>query len=1018
MALKRPGVRGLMGEQARLALRSAGKQQEERVELQVVRRPLVDELERCLAARTCFWLYGSPWSGKTLRLKQALKNLANDEGRPTIERVALEESMTTSQLARALLSPLGRLESWSGEDLWTTFLDAYEQLREEVFVVFDGWQWMPPTVRHHGARELLLRGLRAGFVSRASAVSYLGVEHAVGIEHLHTEGLDDDEVQGKLEEIGVNVELSSVDAVTAGVREEVRRFPVYVAAVGHALSHRPASDWNAEMGRVLYLEVARGLLQSLSGELPRELDLLGYLRRPLPRRVFWAHFDRERWQGAVDQGLLVEHVDTVEVCPVFVEALLARKPARADEWSLLLGCLGDSYEVWPDWDGYSDLLHAFADTLRFGEVPESDGDLIGGVVKILDRDFAGYLNLARVGLLLERFEEIPFVFLRRFPVLQFRLAQCLSLAGRRAESQRLVNALLDITTDDVGKKAFLWKWMNSGSEGDVEQAITALTDFVTSKVEPGEPLDVTARVVLSRLLIGRGYYRQALPVALEGVRAAKSQVSTRDYHLLKNLYGVCLCACGDYPSGRAMMEQACDALEQLQLTTAHVEARHTMASQCFEQGDFPSARAAFHVVRPLYEALKDERNLQLITLSEAVIDVYEGKDVGMAVDLLLPPTQQFWPYLEAERAFLRGLIDRREHGQEHAVEQFEQAFDIHLRGGSVWVLRRILREYVPAIIARGDYVRARKVIGQLDGEQVREQDFGAIRSHLVDLVGWTGDLASAQRLGLDAHDPTQIRLMPCWPGVSPCPAVSQWMACWEHLLTGGDGAEVEQGMTALGALRTALEQVLEGDMRHGSRSLLLASNLPVEGTLFGFIRGLLLSVAGDPRGLNQARAEMLSYWIGLPSPLMLQQLEWWERVLERTPESAPDTYRLALGRWLECVQRWRVDRALLIDEGRGVVCFGQRQCDLGADSVNFALLRCIARTSTDRYGDSGAIIGIEEIFEEVWHRPFNPKSSKNNVYVGIRTLRQELAVLDETYEFIELERGHGYRLTSPVVWVK
>ena len=58
----------------------------------------------------------------------------------------------------------------------------------------------------------------------------------------------------------------------------------------------------------------------------------------------------------------------------------------------------------------------------------------------------------------------------------------------------------------------------------------------------------------------------------------------------------------------------------------------------------------------------------------------------------------------------------------------------------------------------------------------------------------------------------------------------------------------------------------------------------------------------------------------------------------------------------------------------------------------------------------GRIVSREELFDEVWHRPYRHDDRSVDVYV--RKLRAKLAVRMPEWEFIHTQFGFGYRLAQ------
>lgn len=73
----------------------------------------------------------------------------------------------------------------------------------------------------------------------------------------------------------------------------------------------------------------------------------------------------------------------------------------------------------------------------------------------------------------------------------------------------------------------------------------------------------------------------------------------------------------------------------------------------------------------------------------------------------------------------------------------------------------------------------------------------------------------------------------------------------------------------------------------------------------------------------------------------------------------------------------------------------------------FAILELLMR-------DSGVPVPTREIFEAVWHEPYDDAAA-NTVMVHVRRLRKKLAEIDSSTSFIETAWGVGYRMARPVI---
>jgi len=67
------------------------------------------------------------------------------------------------------------------------------------------------------------------------------------------------------------------------------------------------------------------------------------------------------------------------------------------------------------------------------------------------------------------------------------------------------------------------------------------------------------------------------------------------------------------------------------------------------------------------------------------------------------------------------------------------------------------------------------------------------------------------------------------------------------------------------------------------------------------------------------------------------------------------------------------------------------------------------------YEQQGQVIGRADLVAEVWGAEQSVGVSEQALDALIRRLRDRLAALDQTHQYIDTVRGHGVRLDNPPV---
>lgn len=938
--------------------------------------PEETELLGCLRDRRAFWLYGFQGCGKTRFIRQAADKL---DLAHTVEIVSLYPQTSKEQWCDKLFDALPDAADTPPspkedvESIWRGWCERYAEHAAAVFVVIDGWQWMPAELHRRGAELLGRDGLACGFVACAAPRTYL-----------------------------CTAQILSLDVIECPLRPRLRE------------------------DRLVRAALCRDLFEGLSDECVGEVAPLVHLPRPLSPDVIWRHFDRSMVLPALDRGLLYEHIDSVAVAQPLRAGLCALLEPRAEQWVELLACMWEVFRAAAEAAGHGSVapglvqatLEVFAQaSMVLDEPSSSERAWLKEVMLGLDAHFRTLLTPSRLPAALEALELIPSQLLQAMPVARLRLGQCLPAAGRTHEADRLLDGLVRMKHTDAGKRAFLWTQMFAALGGNADEAIDALRDFLDERVEPGEPLDAVARLVLTRILTTRGLFRQALPVAKDGIRAARANRAMRDLHMLRTMHGMCLALTGDRDAGVELVRDACDTLHELGFELAHAEARHLLATLYLELGAYDKARVELRAVRPEYERLRDTRNLKMLQVKEHIIALsLDEEQPPCWTDLDKTPAPTEWSLYQAELSFAQALHAMRSGDTPLALDSLQRSVDEHLTRGNVQALRRLLAHYLPLLLDNVEFARTRSLLTSLDAERLAEQDLGEVNGLLVDATWLTGDFGHWGLSGEALAVGGPATLFPRAMGHTACEAVDAWAGQWEATVCAKayDGPR-DSGpplCAELAALRRGWQKLWDQDQVGMRRALKVCEELDLEGSLFGFLRGLLHHVARVDRRCEtpRRRSDMLEFWRRLSPMHVIHQLGFWEHLLEQAGAQMPEALAATLCEWLDIVQKWRIDGAMLIDEELGEVLIADRRIALGADTVAFSVLCHLAG-----HARGGEPVAVDDLFTAVWDRPYNPLSSKSNVYVTIANLRQALDIDDEHDSVIQLDRGVGYSIGVPVV---
>ncbi|QDG53617.1 hypothetical protein FIV42_23585 [Persicimonas caeni] len=936
------------------------------------------DLRACLRDRRAFWLYGFEGCGKTAHLRRATDGLDTAHN---VEIVSLYPDTSTEAWATKLFEALPDatnlgVEAADLETTWQRWCDIYAEHRDDIFVVIDGWQWMPAELRRLGAERVLRDGLSCGFVACAAPRTYLRTAQVL--------------------------------------RLDVIECPPFV----------PQQDSSTVLAAL-----CRDLLEGLTDESKRALAPLAHLPCPLDSAVVWSHFDRDALLPALEVGLLYEHIGSVTVAPPLKAALTDMLEPTGEQWMELLECIWD---VFCAADRETDCgtvdpallqatLDVFARASRALEDPsEAERTFLKEVMASLDAHFRTLLTPTRLPAALAALEQIPSRLQQAMPAARLRLGQCLTAAGRSDEADRLLDGLVRMKHTDAGKRAFLWTQMFAALGGDADAAIEALETFLDERIEPGEPLDAVARLVLARILTTRGMFRRAIDVAGDGIHAARANEAVRDLHMLRTMRGMSLALTDERDAGIDLVNDACDTLRDLGFELAYVEARHILATLYLELGEYENARAELQTVRPEYERLRDTRNLQLVDLEEHIIALLLAEDEPPPrAELTMTPAPSDWSYFGAELNFAEALHAIHQGDAAAALDRLHKSVHAHLSRGNLQALRRLLRHYLPLLLDSGEFSKARELLSALDAARLAEQRMRDIAGLIIDALWLSGDFGEWDMCDDVIEVGGPPTLFPRSLGHAAAETMGAWMERWEHTVAGEAGPISNNsgivGCSELAPLYRGWQKLWAGDLVGSRRELLLCEELDLEGSLFGFLRGLLHhAVRADPRAdMLRWHAEMLEFWRRLSPMIVLQQLGFWEKLLDRRRTDMAPALAETLESWLDIIQKWRVEGAMLVDESLGAVFIDGRRIELGNDTVAFSALSFLAKRAPD-----APPVAVDELFEAVWDRPFNPQSSHNNVYVTIGNLRQELDLDDASKSVIHLERGVGYSISMPVVVAK
>lgn len=945
--------------------------------------PGMTELRPCIQDRRAFWLYGFAGCGKTDRLRQVVDRLDTAH---TVEIISLYQDTSTAAWATKLFDvfpdAIDDVDATDIELTWRRWCERYSEYSDDIFVVFDGWQWMPGELRRHGVELLLRDDLACGFVACAAPRTYLRTA-------------------------------------------QVLQLDVFECPPSSRQQHEPK----------VRAAICRDLLDGLGDECRRALAPLAHLPCPLDSEAVWKSFERAPLLAAVDVGLLYEHLGSVTVAQPLQAALTDMLEPSGAQWLELLECVRDVFAAadQPTDHGTIDpallqaTLDVFAKASRaLEDPPEAERAFLKEVMSGLDTHFRTLLTPTRLPAALAALEQIPSRLLQAMPAARLRLGQCLTAAGRTAEADRLLDGLVRMKHTDAGKRAFLWKQMFAalvGEAGDgADEAIDALEDFLDKRIEPGEPLDAVARLVLARILTTRGMFRRAIDVAEDGIRAARATEVVRDLHMLRTMRGMSLALTVERDAGIELVNDACNTLRDLGFKLAHVEARHILATLYLELGEYEKARAELQTVRPEYERLRDIRNLQMVDVKEHIIALLLDEDEPPPrAELAKTPAPSDWSYYRAELDFAEALHAIHRGDAAAALDGLHKSVHTHLSRGNLQALRRLLRHYLPLLLDSGEFSKARELLSALDAARLSEQRLSEQRTRdvaglLIDTLWLTGDFGEWDMCDDVIEVGGPPTLFPRSLGHAPAEPMAAWMERWEHTVAG----EADQisantevvGCSELAPLYRGWHRLWADDMVESRRELLLCEELDLEGSLFGFLRGLLHhAVQADPRAdMLRWRAEMLEFWQRLSPMIVIQQLGFWEKLLDRRRSDMAPRLADTLDRWVDVIQKWRVEGAMLVDEALGDVFMEGRRVSIGTDTVGFSVLCHLARRAPN-----DEPVPVDELFEAVWERPYNPPSSNSNVYVTIGNLRQELDLDDGRESVIRLERSVGYSINVPVV---
>lgn len=1003
----------------------------------------VEQLKHCLEEKRSFWLWGLKGSGKTYRLKKARESMRDSI---FLRVVTFFEGMTLSQWAHALSSVLPNsqlriskeIEEEDGpeeaENLWRSFVRAYSEQSEESFLVVDGWQWMPSSLHRLGVEVLLREGLSCGLVSSATPYSYLRADQVVRFDVIQNSPLpleEEERLMGALfTRQGSPDLLENYRAAQMGSIGH----PILAMLTAQSLLESTGSGelevstinrpHGLAVNQRVGLRFCETFLDDLDGPCRRALAVIAHCAVALPGDLLWLHLDRSLLGPAMNAGILEENLSTVTIADPLkgtIPALLI--PERADWW-LLLRILWENFQRERansnssalDPDLVQTLLNGFSQSCQTGIETDQERAFLVEVFDGIDPELRALYTDRRLPAILKAIEEIPAQVLGAMPSLRFRLSQCLMMVGRRSEADKILRGLLRMKNTDVGKRAFLWTQMFAAFEGQADEVIKELITFLKDRVEHGEELDTIAHRVLVIVLTMRGSFRRALPIAGAGVRSARASGSIWDLHLLRNLQGMCLAFTGDQERGLALMHDACESLQRLGMEQPHAEARHLLATVYLELEKYSEARQELRQVRAEYERFQDQRNLRMIDVKSHLIALSLGEEEPPPwSELDETPADTEWSYYQAELSFAEALHSMRRGEKGKVLESLQHSLREHLTRGSVQALGRILRLYLPLILEQSALPKGRELLENLETHHFQERDFGPTAERLVDLIWLTGDFGDwnlvETALGNGTHLESRKTLFPRPTNHVPSQSVTLWVKSWEGVPE-GEFLPLDEGSSELRALQQAWIAMTAGNLIDCRRSLLQSEPVDLRGSLFGFLRAVLHQAISEKGGTKELRwqEEILQFWYRLPPPIVVQQLNYWEDLLQRRGPDFPQGLVETLKSWLTTIQRWRVEKALLLDETLGEVYFGGKHHHLGVDTIPFSLLSFLARRP-----DLREPVCVEELFESVWERRYSPPSSNSSVYVTIGNLRQILDFEGTTGSVIGLERGKGYYLDVPVV---
>lgn len=923
-------------------------------------------VKQCLEQRRAFWLCGLQGIGKARAVRDLVVRSAAAH---RLEVVSLAPGDEDGGWAEALFGVFDEPGPAGGAmAVWRAWCERLADAGEGLFVVVDGWRWTPSAIRGDGPAWLLRRGLSCGFVAASAPMSLVGAEAMQHLEVIDYRPSDEGLEAGWREAICVEL----LDELPAGCKREL--------AVGARVAH------------------------------------------PISPARYWTIFDRGELRPALERGLLQERVGGVVMDPQWREVVAELLEPTGEQTWALLECIWDSFEehaekTWPrdpDISRVATLLECFAMAAEAEAAgPESSREDLREVMAGLDEHFHLLLTPEFVSPALNALERVPAGLMQEMPAARFRLAQCLSAGPRGAQAHQLLEGLTRMSSTVAGKRAFLWRQMLRALRGEGEAAIAALWEFREHRLDLDDPLESLTSLVLARMLTTRGKFEQAIEVTTAGIRAAKVHGATRDLHTLRVFEGMSRALSDERVRGVAMAEDACDRLAELGMVHARAEAVHVLATLFLELGEPERAGVALDEAKRVYERLGDMRNLLMVRVKRAIVAMERGErleeapSVGLARSQVMP----VWPYLQAEAEFADGLFELGSGGRVAALEHLRCAWALHLEVGNLGAMPRVLGRYLPLLLESGDVLGCREVLSKASELGVSERARRVLGGASLSAMSLAGDLGAWEVFGQTLAVGAEPTLFPRSAEVKKRQGLPDWERAWHRVVRGEAVEEPEYGAVLMPLFR-AWRFAWAGDLVASRRQLFAADQVELRGSLFGFLRGLLAHGLRtcEPTRLAGARRDMIGFWRSLSPMLVLQQLGFWDDLLAQTRERRACGVFEALEAWLAVVDAWRVEEAMLVDAELGEVYWSGDRVDLGRETVAFEALCELARVAER----GGRWIGVRELFEAVWRRPFNPESSPNNVYVAIGHLRQMLDG-DSAESVISLERGVGYRLDVPVV---